>query len=830
MVPSHPILTLRRHVEDFEKLASFYLGRLLNEQAEATEQLLLYNAKDLVTHAVCVGMTGSGKTGLCISLLEEAAIDSIPAIVIDPKGDIGNMLLTFPEMRPEDFRPWIDEHEAARNNMDADSWAAVVAERWRNGIAAWRQTPERISMLRDTTELAIYTPGSAAGLQVSLLRSFAAPGDEERRDSDALRDRILGAVSGLLALIGIQADPVQSREHILLSNILDHAWREGRDLDIGEIIRAVLAPPFATLGVFDVESFFPEKERRSFAMQLNNVLASPAFAAWMEGEALDPQRLLYTAEGKPRIAILSIAHLSDSERMFFVTMLLNEVVSWMRKQTGTSSLRAILYMDEIFGFFPPGAEPPSKRPMLTLLKQARAYGLGCVLATQNPVDLDYKGLGNTGTWFIGRLQTERDKLRVLDGLEGAMSSAGVGFNRRELDTILSGLGKRVFLMNNVHEAAPVLFETRWALSYLRGPLSRDHIERLMAAAKSARRDAAVSATAAPSSPSVVPALEATSQPGADLVPAAPEVYVEYMGVRDSDDDMVYRPCLLTHVQLHYVHTRSGVDMWTERSLIAPVPGSMGSDWDAVVVLDERPSLLSSAPETGMQRLPLPAPAARSNSFTAWEKGLKEWVYRMQSLTLWSCPVVKLISSPHESEGEFRIRVTQAFHEQRDAAMEKLRARYVPRYSRAQQRIQRAQQLVQQQEARQRQQTINTAVDIGSTLIGALFGRRSAASTLVRRTATSAKQVSRSMGGRGVIDKAQDDLAAANADLLALEEQFKGEAADIQAQFSVLPDSESITVRARKSDISLSPLSIAWLPYGVIAGDSIERFREDEIFS
>ncbi|MFA6235313.1 MAG: DUF87 domain-containing protein [Bacteroidota bacterium] len=504
-------------MQDFEKLGSFYLGKLKGEEGSTEPQLLLYDAKDLTTHALCVGMTGSGKTGLCIGLLEEAAIDNIPALVIDPKGDIGNLLLTFPELRAEDFRPWVDDAEAARKGVTPDAFAAMTAETWRKGLAAWGQDGARIARLRDAVDLAIYTPGSSAGLPISVLRSFSAPPPEQRADLDAMRDRILSTVSGILALIGIDADPIQSREHILLSNILDSAWREGRDLEIADVIRAILTPPFSQLGVFDLESFYPEKERRALAMQLNNVLASPGFAAWMQGEALDIGRLLYTAEGRPRVSILSIAHLSDAERMFFVTIVLNELVTWMRRQPGTSSLRAILYMDEIFGYFPPTANPPSKLPMLTLLKQARAFGVGCVLATQNPVDLDYKGLGNTGTWFIGRLQTERDKLRVLDGLEGASSAAGKSLDRANLDTIISGLGNRIFLMNNVHDDAPVLFETRWALSYLRGPLTRAQIEILMQEKKrgtstQAASGATVHATPAAAAPVSTSAPVSTAAP------------------------------------------------------------------------------------------------------------------------------------------------------------------------------------------------------------------------------------------------------------------------------------------------------------------------------
>ena len=414
-------------MHDYEKLGVFYLGKEYDLDAgEKTDAHLLYDSKDLCTHAVVVGMTGSGKTGLCIGLLEEAGMDNIPAIVIDPKGDIANLLLTFPNLSPEDFRPWVDEGQAVREGQTPEVFATHEANKWKKGLAKWEQDGSRIQTFRNNVDLRVYTPGSNSGRPLTILKSFAAPSQEVQNDSDALRERISTATSGLLSLLGIDADPIRSKEHILISRILENAWtgETPKDLDVGQLIMQIQSPPFSRVGIMDLDTFFPGKERMELAMTLNNLLASPSFSSWMEGEPLDIKNLLHNEEGKPCISILSIAHLNDQERMFFVTVLLNEVLSWMRTQAGTSSLRAILYMDEVFGYFPPSKNPPSKQPMLTLLKQARAFGLGVVLATQNPVDLDYKGLSNTGTWFLGRLQTERDKLRVLEGLEGASAQNG----------------------------------------------------------------------------------------------------------------------------------------------------------------------------------------------------------------------------------------------------------------------------------------------------------------------------------------------------------------------------------------------------------------------
>jgi hypothetical protein len=466
---------------DYEKLGQFYLGREYDiaRKSSADRNLLLYDSKDLVTHALVVGMTGSGKTGLCIDLIEEAAIDGVPTIAIDPKGDLANMLLTFPDLRPEDFRPWINEDDAARKGVSADEYAKQQADLWRSGLASWGQDGDRIRRLKEAADFAIYTPGSTAGIPISIVRSFAAPAAAVREDTESFRERVAIVATSLLALVGIAADPIKSREHILLSTLFAAAWSEGRDLDLETIVTQVQKPPMGRIGALDLEKFYPGKDRDELAFRVNGLIASPGFAGWLEGEPLDIGALFRTAAGKPRVSIFSIAHLADAERMFFVALLLNEIVGWVRAQSGTTSLRAILYMDEIFGFFPPVAEPPAKRPMLNLLKQARAFGLGVVLTTQNPVDLDYKGLANTGTWFLGRLQTERDKQRVLEGLEGAAAAQNASFDRKQMGELLAGLTGRVFLMNDVHEDAPVVFESRWAMSYLRGPLTRDQIKVLM---------------------------------------------------------------------------------------------------------------------------------------------------------------------------------------------------------------------------------------------------------------------------------------------------------------------------------------------------------------
>ncbi len=807
----------------YEKLGTFYLGATVGADGERTDEVLLYDAKDLTTHAVCVGMTGSGKTGLCVSLLEEAALDGIPAIAIDPKGDLGNLLLTFPDLAPADFRPWIDEAEAGREGRTPDEHARAVAGRWKKGLADWGQDGARIRAFREAVDLAIYTPGSSAGRPLRVLKSLAAPPEALRADADAHRERIQATVSGLLALLGVDPDPIRSREHILISNVVDRAWSAGRDLDLASLIREIQSPPFDTVGVFDLESFFPAADRMTLAMTLNNLLASPGFSAWMEGEALDVQRLLYTEEGKPRLSILSIAHLSESERMFFVTLLLNEMVAWMRSQPGTNSLRAILYMDEVFGYFPPTANPPSKTPMLTLLKQARAYGLGCVLATQNPVDLDYKGLSNTGTWLLGRLQTERDKLRVIEGLEGASATTGAAFDRAEMERLLAGLGSRVFLINNVHEDGPVLFHTRWAMSYLRGPLTREQIARLTPKAEAGGAAAAPSAPGAPvPSVAAVPPPEAEAPVAPEVPVVAPEVDQVFLPVVApiGNGRVVYRPTLLGVGSIHYANTRAGVDRWETVGFQVPLVGALrDSPWDDEGSLRLDPALLDleREPEPGASFGELPAAATRAKSYPRWGKMLKSHVYRECLLTLWKCAELKETSKPGESEGDFRARLRTKLHEKRDRELEKLRKRYTPKIARLEARVRRAEQKLEREEEQYDASKRSTVISMGATVLGALFGRKLGSARNVGRATTAVRGASRAMREKGDIERAEEELQAVQEQLKEMEQELQSELERVRREVDEsMLELVELPVRTRKSDTAVERVALVWAPFRVAA--------------
>jgi len=792
--------------QDFEKLGVFYLGKEYDiEDRKRSDAPILYDSKDLCTHAVCVGMTGSGKTGLCLSLLEEAAIDGIPSIIIDPKGDLANLLLTFPNLKPEDFRPWINEEDATKKGVTPDEFAAQQASLWSKGLQDWGQDGARIQRLKDAADFAIYTPASSAGLPVSILKSFAAPPDELIEDSELFRDRINTTVTSLLGLLGIEADPLKSREHILLSTLLSQAWSAGKDVDLSSLIAQVQTPPIQRIGVMDIETFYPSKERFTLAMQINSLLASPGFSRWMEGEALDIGAMVHSASAKPRCIIFSIAHLSDPERMFFVSLLLNQVLGWVRTQSGTSSLRAILYMDEIAGYFPPTASPPSKQPLLTLMKQARAFGVGVVLATQNPVDLDYKGLANAGTWFIGRLQTDRDKQRVLDGLEGASAQASSKFDRASMDRLLSQLGTRVFLMNNVHDDHPVVFETRWCLSYLRGPLTRAQIKALT----DPTRVSAPMTPAATVKPSTV-----SSPSGSSSRPVLPSDVPQYFLPSRASELVTYVPMLLGLSRIYYSDTKAGVDQEVSASLLASfTTGPVPIDWDHAEAAELSEADLEREPSAQASFAPPPADASKPKNYDAWKKSLADALFRAESISIFICKELNQTSKPGESEKDFRLRLDQSSREARDAALEKIRTKYAPKSAALQDRRRRAEAKVAVQKEQASGAKWNTAISVGSAIFGALLGRKTMSAGNISKAGTAARGVSRTMKESSDVGRAEEDVAAVDEQIQALEATMQSDldAAAAKVNATTIP-LEKLTLKPKKTNITVKAVVLAWAPH------------------
>ncbi len=797
-------------MQDFEKLGTFYLGRLVDPSTKKPqEDLLLYDSKDLVTHAVCVGMTGSGKTGLCIDLIEEAAIDGVPAILIDPKGDLANLLLTFPSLTPTDFLPWINTDDARQKGMTPEAYAADQASKWKKGLEESGQNGERIQKLKESADFRIYTPASNSGFPISILKSFAAPPATLLDDSELLRERISTTVTSLLGLVGIQADPVKSREHILLSTILEHAWRAGRDLSLEALIEGVQTPPVVKIGVLNVDRFYPPKERFELVLALNNLLASPGFNAWLEGEPLDIAKILYTPQGKPRIAIFSIAHLNDPERMFFVSLLLNQIIVWMRSQSGTSSLRAIVYMDEIFGFLPPIANPPSKLPMLTLLKQARAFGIGMVLVTQNPVDLDYKALSNAGTWFIGRLQTERDKLRLLDGLEGATATAKESYSRGKMDKILSGLQSRVFLMSDAHEDEPVLMTSRWAMSYLRGPLTRDQIKQLMDPIKKAspRPPTSDVITNKPATP------DSTTQKISDQPPSLPMDVSTYFAPPGKPGNIIYQPRLLGVARITYSDTRLKVSGAADAIYLTEITdNALPVDWQKSIKTSFHPDALEKSPRPGARFDQLPAAASNSKNYTEWAKDFSSWLFSDQQMTLYQSPTTGQVSQPNESEQDFRVRLGLGARENRDDIVTKLRARYAPKYLALQDKLRKAQAVKERESTQSKEKGFQTAVKVGGALLSAFTGRKLFSQTNISKASTAIRGVSTTAAAKQEYDQAVQAEQAIQQQMKDLQAQFDAELAAMGGKGDFTGEKfETVIIKPKKTDIVVRLVTLVWVP-------------------
>ncbi len=826
-----------------EKLGSFYLGAEYDlKNKSITDEFVNYDSRDLTTHAVCVGMTGSGKTGLCIGLLEEAAIDKIPAIIIDPKGDMTNLLLQFPELKPEDFEKWVNPDDAGRKDMTLQEYAAATAEKWKAGLADWGQDTSRIWTLQESVDYTIYTPGSTAGVPVNILGSFAAPDVDFEEDGEMITERIQGTVTALLGLIDSKADPVKSQEGILLYKIFDFFWRKKRDLDLPAIIHSIQDPPIQISGVFSIDTAFPKKERFELAMAFNNLLASPKFNYWFQGDSLDIEQMYFNPDGQPRHSIFYIAHLSESERMFFVTLLLNSFVTWMRKQAGTTSLRSLLYFDEIFGYFPPTSEPPSKKPLLTILKQARAYGVGTVMVTQNPVDIDYKGLSNAGTWFIGKLQTERDKDRVLEGLKGAIAEAGTS-TEKDFDEIISSLSSRVFLMHNVHDTEPTLFHTRWAMSYLCGPLTRPQVKTLMADKKSsAHREfkttnvTQAAATATAKKPAVLDTPNTTTERPS----VSPSVDHRYLNIQKTkviaemelETDalsIVYEPRLLSVGKVRFYDAKSEIDLMKELSILSDAPDEFGrTDWSAgrnVIKWGHMLEVRPRVPEGVPVYYTIPPDCLNTPKQVATlRKDFSNWIYQTQREMSLEHKELTRYKTPEESETAFRMRVEQEAREQRDEELDALQDRYEAKFDRINDRIRKQEHKLDAalEEAEDRKSA--EWLGVAETIFSVFVKKRSRSMSSIAsksRLRRKAKQKA---------EAAEEDLEDLRLDYERLEDELKKKLDDIRRKWDKI--SLGITVKEvkpRRTDIKIFSIVLVWHPYWITdSGKRVSALGPGEI--
>lgn len=834
----------------------FYLGRIYDPaKAILSDQPLQYDPADLTTHAVVTGMTGSGKTGLCIALLEEAALQGIPAILIDPKGDLTNLLLHFPELAPQSFQPWLDPEMARRAGKTVEQAATDAALAWRNGLAQWGIDHERMVALTNAASFAIYTPGSDAGIPVSVLSSLAAPGLDWETNREVLTERISSSVTAILGLVGFaELDPIRSREHILLSNIFQSAWSQNKSLDLTELILQIQAPPFDKLGAFPVDTFFPAKDRMDLALQINNILAAPTFELWRVGQPLDIAGLLWSPDGRPRHSIFYLAHLPDDERMFFVTLLFSAVETWMRTQAGATSLRAILYMDEIYGYLPPTAMPPSKQPLLRMLKQARAFGLGLLLATQNPVDVDYKGLSNAGTWFIGKLQTDQDKQRLLDGLESAAPGA---MERGSMDKLISGLGKRVFVMQNVHEKIPLVFQTRWTMNFLAGPLTRAQIPALNALVGAGNQPATASTQApasdsqasapagfepmpiiAPAAAAASPGAGATMQPTAGRVapstphqtsatrPSAPsgiaEVFLplnlsftkatassgEPIPADSAPAGLVYCPALIASAQVRFLDRRYNLDAEQVRSALVTVLDKRGVvRWDDFTAKVPDATAMDPAPDPQARFASLDAPLTDARMLTALQKDFADWVYRTSKITIRSNQTLGLFATPDVSQADFVKECAEAARTAREAAMAKATATIDRQIASLNEKLNKEQRELEQDKSEFEQRKREELVSGAETVFSLLGGRRS------RRISAAFSKHRMTEQSKGDMDESVDTITQYQKQLAQLQQTRQQALDEAGSKWGDLVNAiTEIPVLPKKTDIYVNLFGMAWLPY------------------
>jgi len=798
----------------------FFLGKTYNlEKSTLGEGLVYYDPDDLTTHAVITGMTGSGKTGLGVIMLEEAALQGIPAIVVDPKGDLTNLLLHFPDLLPEDFQPWIDKDAARREGVTVEAAAEKIASLWKNGLASYGIEKSQIEALRDAVDFAVYTPGSDAGLPVSILASLSAPEIPWEGNKEILREKISSTVTAVLSLVGLKdVDPVRAKEHILLSNIFEDAWRQAKDLDMATLITRVQSPPFEKLGVFSLDQFYPEKERFELAMLLNNFLAAPAFQTWLEGEPLDIGKFLFTPSGKPRHSVFYLAHLNDEERMFFITLLYAAVESWMRTQKGSSGLRALVYFDEIVGYLPPVANPPSKEIILRMLKQARAFGVGLMVATQNPVDLDYKALSNAGTWVIGKLQTEQDKARLLDGLEGAAP----GVDRKDFDRMISLVDKRVFILHNVHEDEPQVFHTRWAMNYLPGPLTRTQIPAVNAlvgagshwvagtspdtgAKTAAGERSAIGLDVPPAVRGAIPVYylpadrgpsEAMKEAGQSLSGGIPQMRYLYKPALAGQARVAYlsKKYNLSHEAVYTVcideMKRKGLVRW-EDFTARPL------DLDQ---LSQEP--LPKAMFDPLENLPIDDAAYIGNLKIDFE----DWIYRTQAMTLRVNKSLAVVAGPEASEDDFREMCTEAMEEKQEAEIEAIKEKYEAKLDQLEDKLRDEMEDLEedkQELSHRRMEEVGKGVE---NVLGLVLGRsRSLSTSLTKRRMTAKAKTD--------VESSEQDVQDIEEDIKEMEEELKEELEEVSERMKkVIEQVAEEPVSAYKKNIFVEVFGLVWLPY------------------
>lgn len=800
----------------------FYLGNYTDGQGNRTDEKLLYDPEDLNTHCVITGMTGSGKTGLGIALLEEIALKNIPAIIIDPKGDLTNLLLHFPELKGEDFSPWIDPEAPLREGKDLYSIAEETAENWRKGLADWGFGSEEIAALNKIS-YTVYTPGSTVGNPVNIMSSFDAPTGIWYAEDEDIREKISTSVTALLDLIGISnIDPIQSREHILLSNIIEQYWSMNKSIDIEEMINAITDPPFEKLGALSIETMYPAKERMKLALMLNNFLASPTFQSWSKGPNLDIGKMLFKEDGRARFNIFYIQHLSDHERMFFVTMLYSQVEAWMRTQTGTGNLRLAVYFDEIAGYLPAAGNPASRQIILRMLKQARAFGVSMILSSQNPIDFDYKALSNAGTWFIGHLQTEQDKNRLLDGLT---TSAGQ-IDRSQANRLISSLGKRQFLYMNVHKPGLKVFATRWAMNFLAGPLTRNLIPSLIEYGLSESNNSSTIIDADKASEdsnlqegentmAINPNEEAAISDGSKPVVAS--TINEYYrrsekspaDVGASSDQITYIPVWYAEAETRIFQRKYNLDFSVKKAALVDDPELRGLSvrWDNYEVDPIDPALLDTRPE-GLEPKYEAAPEwmLDARGAKSRESDFIESIYRNGNVKIRANEDLKVYADPNTSDEDFLQLCREKISEASQIEREKITKAYQKIVDKLEVKIRKAEADVQDRSDKMNSRNLEKYGAYGELALSLLTGRRRSVSSSLNKTGLSNT-------AQNALEKAQLVLDAAKSELETETDNFKNALGDIESRWEKIAENATeVTIAPLKKDIYTDYFGILWEPY------------------
>ncbi len=770
----------------YEKLGLFYLGKDVDKNTmDASDALTLLKNKNFTTHAAIIGMTGSGKTGLGVGIIEEAAIDNIPSILIDPKGDMGNLCLVDSDFSKEAFEPWVRD-EAKSKDIDSLEYAQKISNMWKEGIESWGQNSERVRKLQ-AIKKTIYTPGSSAGVAINIMSSLETPPSEVMEDSDTFSSYLKSTTTSLLSLIGVTADPLDSKEYILLAQIISKSWIDKEDLSIELLIGKIIKPNFSHIGILPLDDVYPQDARFKLAGKFNALLASPSFSLWLQGENLDIQKLLYDDKGKAKIAIFSISHLNDDERMFFVTLLLNKYIAWMRRQSGTSALKTLLYMDEIYGFFPPTKNPPSKEPMLLLLKQARAFGVGVVLSTQNPVDLDYKGLSNIGTWFIGRLQTAQDIERVIDGLGGKVGSS---FDKSEIKNLLANLKKRTFFLKSAHLDDVRLFATRWVMSYLKGPLKRDEISILMQSQKDLQNISQRSAKKL--------VKKSTELESFQNIDGSIAQYFE----PDPSANNIFIATLGAEATVHFYSQRKGIDESQKMIFsLALDKTQQNISWEEAEATDEAFINYPHNAPSKAKFQKLPEVILKDKGLKRTMRELKELLYREEHLELMRCKSPKLESKVDESHSDFTVRLKDILDDKKEIEIEKLQIRYSKKEKTLLGRLSRAKERLDKESS----DSTSSMIEAGIAVLGALFGRSSPS-----KIGRAMSKGSKILKERGDMSRAEERMMLIQEDMETLEYELDNKIDELHEKYDVNNcEIESYKMKPRKTDIAVHSCAIVW---------------------